>query len=92
MLAGLIRRERIECLELVPALAEPLAAHLERTGGDLAGVRLLAVGSDTVRGELYRRLQSLVGRTGRVLNSYGLTEASIDSACFEGPLADLARG
>ncbi len=29
-LAELIRRERIECLELVPALAEPLAAHLER--------------------------------------------------------------
>ena len=81
-LAGLIRRERIEYLELIPAsaLAEPLAAHLERTGGDLAGVRLLAVGSDTVRGELYRRLQSLVGRTGRVLNSYGLTEASIDGA------------
>jgi amino acid adenylation domain-containing protein len=85
-LAELIRRERIECLELVPALAEPLAAHLERTGGDLAGLRLLAVGSDTLHGGLYRRLQSLVGRAGRVLNSYGLTETSIDSSYFEGPL------
>ncbi|MGP0067609.1 MAG: amino acid adenylation domain-containing protein [Isosphaeraceae bacterium] len=85
-LAGLIRRERVECLELVPALAEPLAAHLERTGGDLAGLRLLAVGSDTLHGGLYRRLRSLVGRAGRVLNSYGLTETSIDSSYFEGPL------
>ncbi len=87
-LAGLIRRERIECLELVPALAEPLAAHLERTGGDLAGLRLLAVGSDTLHGGLYRRLQSLVGRAGRVLNSYGLTETVIDSSYFEGPLVN----
>ncbi len=84
-LAELIRRERIECLELVPALAEPLAAHLERTGGDLAGLRLLAVGSDTLHSGLYRRLHSLVGRAGRVLNSYGLTETSIDSTYFEGP-------
>ena len=87
-LAGFIRREGIECLELVPALAEPLAAHLERTGGDLAGLRLLAVGSDTLRGGLYRRLQSLMGHECRVLNSYGLTEATIDSTYFEGPLPD----
>ena len=31
-LADLIRRERIECLELVPALADALATHLERPG------------------------------------------------------------
>ena len=46
-LADLIRRERIECLELVPALADALATHLERQGQNLEGVRLLAVGSDT---------------------------------------------
>src|SRR6476620_8297415 len=51
-LADLIRRERIECLELVPALADVLAAHLERQGEDLGGIRLLAVGSDTLRGRL----------------------------------------
>ena len=31
-LADLIRRERIECLELVPALADALATHLEQQG------------------------------------------------------------
>ncbi len=49
-LADLIRRERIECLELVPAIADALATHLEQQGEDLGGIRLLAVGSDTVRG------------------------------------------
>ena len=29
-LSGLIRRERIECLELVPAVADALATHLEQ--------------------------------------------------------------
>ncbi|HZW29207.1 MAG TPA: amino acid adenylation domain-containing protein, partial [Isosphaeraceae bacterium] len=82
-LAERIRRERIDCLELVPALAEALAAHLEPIGADLGGVRLLAVGSDTLRAGLYQRLRRLVGPGGRVLNSYGLTEATIDSTCFE---------
>ena len=48
-LADLIRRERIECLELVPAVADALATHLEQQGEDLGGIRLLAVGSDTLR-------------------------------------------
>ena len=83
-LADLIRRERIECLELVPALADALATHLERQCEDLASIRLLAVGSDTVRGRLYRRLCRLVRPGGRVVNSYGLTEATIDSTYFGG--------
>ena len=83
-LADLIRRERIECLELVPALANALATHLERQGEDLDGIRLLAVGSDTLRGRLYRRLWRLIRPGGRVVNSYGLTEATIDSTYFSG--------
>jgi amino acid adenylation domain-containing protein len=88
-LADLIRRQRIDCLELVPVLANALATHLEGQGQDLDGVRLLAVGSDTLRGGLYRRLRRLVGPGGRVVNSYGLTEATIDSTYFGGPPADL---
>jgi amino acid adenylation domain-containing protein len=84
-LCDLIRRERIECLELVPALADALATHLERLGEDLGGIRLLAVGSDSLRRRLYRRLCRLVGPGGRVVNSYGLTEATIDSTYFDGP-------
>jgi amino acid adenylation domain-containing protein len=87
-LAQLIRRERIECLELVPALADALATHLEQQGADLRGIRLLAVGSDTVRGPLYRRLCRLVGPGGRVVNSYGLTETTIDSTYFAGTSKD----
>ena len=83
-LFGLIRRERIECLELVPAVADMLATHVEQLADErLEGIRLLAVGSDTVRGRLYRRLRRLVGAGGRVVNSYGLSEATIDSTYFD---------
>jgi non-ribosomal peptide synthetase component F/aryl carrier-like protein len=88
-LADLIRRERIECLELVPALADALATHLERQGEDWGAIKLLAVGSDTVRGRLYRRLCRLARPGGRVVNSYGLTEATIDSTYFGEPPEDL---
>ena len=81
-LCDLIRRERIECLELVPALADLLATHIEQKREHLGGIRLLAVGSDTVRGRLYRRLRRLVGPGGQVVNSYGLTETTIDSTFF----------
>ena len=88
-LADLIRRERIECLELVPAVADALATHLEQQGEDLGSIRLLAVGSDNVRRSLYQRLCRLVRPDGRVVNSYGLTEATIDSTYFGGTLEDL---
>jgi amino acid adenylation domain-containing protein len=88
-LCDLIRRERIECLELVPALADALATHLERRSEDLPSVRLLAVGSDTLRGRLYQRLRRLVKPGARVVNSYGLSEATIDSTYFGGQQEQL---
>ncbi len=91
-LAELIRREHIECLELVPALAEVLASHIEGQGEGLGGIKLLAVGSDTLRGRLHRRLRQLVGPGGRVVNSYGLTEATIDSTYFGGLRGTRRRG
>jgi amino acid adenylation domain-containing protein len=90
-LVNVIRHQRIECVELVPALAEYLVSHVEQTGGDLAGLRLLAVGSDVLRADLYGRLRRLIAPEGRVVNSYGLTEATIDTTYFEGPL-EVSRG
>jgi amino acid adenylation domain-containing protein len=81
-LFALIRRERVECLELVPAVADALATHAEQCAEKLDGIRLFAVGSDTVRSGLCRRLSRLLGPDGLVINSYGLTETTIDSTYF----------
>jgi len=91
-LAALLRDERIDCVELVPAVAEALASEVERTGGTLAPLRLLVVGSDTLQSDLFVRLRRLAGPAGRVVNSYGLTEATIDSTFYEEGSATRAVG
>ena len=84
-----LRRERIEYAEFVPAIAASLLAHLERTGQRLDFLSLVAVGSDLWLADQHERLRRLCGETTRVVNSYGLTEATIDSTFFEGSLADV---
>src|SRR5262249_46243607 len=87
-LQELMARERVDCAEFVPTVAEPLVAHLEKRELSLEPMRLLAVGSDVWHAGLYQRLRRLAGAKARVVNSYGLTEATVDSTYFEGGLAD----
>jgi amino acid adenylation domain-containing protein len=85
-LHALMTRERVDFVELVPAVAENLMRHLEESGGSLDGVKLIAVGSDQWHAGQHERLRRLAGPSARVVNSYGLTEATIDSTFFEGAL------
>ncbi|WP_335936126.1 non-ribosomal peptide synthetase/type I polyketide synthase [Streptomyces sp. PTD5-9] len=87
-----MREERVDCAEFVPAVVRGLMDHCEREGHRLDFMRLLVVGSDVWKAGEYRRLRALCGPDTRVLNSYGVTEATIDSACFEGPADDLEPG
>jgi amino acid adenylation domain-containing protein/non-ribosomal peptide synthase protein (TIGR01720 family) len=83
-LVGLLRRERIDVLELVPAVMRPLVDHLEAAGEDFAGLELLVLGTEAWYGSELDRLARLCGAGTRLVNSYGVTEATIDSTCFEG--------
>ncbi len=87
-LAELMVAENVAFAEFVPAVVEGLMAHLERTGTRLDSARLVAVGSDVWRVGQHRRLRRLLGPQARVVNSYGLTEATIDSTWFEGDVAE----
>ena len=55
-------------------------------------MRLLIVGSDTWHASEYRALRSLCGPQTRVVNSYGVAEATIDSTWFEGDDAGSGIG
>jgi amino acid adenylation domain-containing protein len=83
----LMVREQIDCAEFVPAVVENLIAYLEESGQRLDFLRLVVVGSDLWHAGEYERLRGLAGPATRVVNSYGLTEATIDSTFFEGDLA-----
>ncbi|GAA0460320.1 hypothetical protein Ade02nite_14580 [Paractinoplanes deccanensis] len=84
---GLMRDERVQCTELVPAVLRMLLEHVEETGGDLSFVRLLVCGGEKWHVGEFRRARALVG--GRVVNAYGVTEATADSTYFDGSVDHL---
>ena len=89
----LMRRERVDAAEFVPATASLLFEHLEREGGRLDFMKLVIVSSEAWRNEKYLFFRRLCGADTRLVNSYGLTEATIDSTWFEAaPDASLPAG
>ncbi len=91
-LYALMRAEHVDAAEFVPAVARLLTEHLTATGGDLRFMRLLAVGSDLWNVGEFQQLQRLCGPQTRLINSYGVTEATVDSSYFEHSELELARG
>ncbi len=85
-LHALMRRQRVDHAEFVPVVAGALVRHLndERPDRGLDGMRLLAVGSDAWSRQEHAALVAAAGAGVRVVNSYGVTEAAIDSSFFEG--------
>ncbi|WP_030226717.1 non-ribosomal peptide synthetase/type I polyketide synthase [Actinoalloteichus caeruleus] len=87
-----ILAERVDCGEFVPAVVRTLATYCENEGERLDSLRLLVVGSDAWKVEEYQRLRNLCGPSTRLVNSYGLSETTIDSAYFEGSVDHLEPG
>jgi amino acid adenylation domain-containing protein/non-ribosomal peptide synthase protein (TIGR01720 family) len=85
----LMRAERVELADFAPALIRPLLQYLEETGQSLDFMRVLISGADALYVEEYKKLRRL-GGDARVLNSYGLTEATIDNLVFESSAAEIS--
>jgi amino acid adenylation domain-containing protein len=89
-LYALICREKVDCAEFVPAVLRNLVEYLERTNQQLGFMNVIAAGSDSWYLSEYKRIQSLCGTQTRLINSYGVSEATIDSTYFEADVVDLA--
>ncbi|MER7584713.1 AMP-binding protein, partial [Kitasatospora sp. NPDC097691] len=87
-----MREEAVDCGEFVPAVARALLAHCERDGLRLDFLKLVIVGSDSWKAAEHRRLRALCGERTRLVNSYGLTEATVDSTYYEGAAEELEPG
>jgi amino acid adenylation domain-containing protein/thioester reductase-like protein len=83
-LVTLVREEEVQYAEFVPAVMRPVLRYLEATGQTLAPVKLVVCGSDVWYGGEFRRLRRAIGPQARLINSYGLTEATIDNTYYEG--------
>ncbi|MDQ6605513.1 MAG: amino acid adenylation domain-containing protein [Actinomycetota bacterium] len=82
-LLRLMLREGVDTAEFVPATAALLFEHVEREGQRLHHMRLVIISSEAWRNEKYTLYKSLCGPDTRLVNSYGLTEATIDSTWFQ---------
>jgi amino acid adenylation domain-containing protein len=82
-LYDLIIEEHIDCAEFVPAVANLFFEYVEATGRMLDSMRVLVVSSEGWRTERHEFYTRLTGPNTRLINAYGLTEATIDSTYFE---------
>jgi amino acid adenylation domain-containing protein len=85
----LMRQEKIDCAEFVPAVLRTLIQYLENTDQNLSFMKLLVVGSDSLYRKEYEEFKRFCGSDTRLINSYGASEATIDSTYFEGTTVNL---
>jgi amino acid adenylation domain-containing protein/non-ribosomal peptide synthase protein (TIGR01720 family) len=86
----LMLQERVDCADFVPAVLRNLIQYLERTKQDLSFMRLLIVGSDSWLVKEYQQFQRFCGAQTRLINAYGVSEATIDSSYFESAAVSLS--
>jgi amino acid adenylation domain-containing protein/thioester reductase-like protein len=82
-LYGLIQQEKVDCAEFVPVVLRNLIQYLKQTQQSLEFMQLLICGSDSWYVQEYQEIRNFCGTKTRLINSFGLTEATIDSSYFE---------
>lgn len=82
-LAELIDHEEVESAEFVPAALKALVDHLETSGQTLNTLRVIYCGSDAWTAGDFRRFKKALGPAVRLINTYGITETTIDNCCYE---------
>ncbi|SDD79109.1 non-ribosomal peptide synthase domain TIGR01720/amino acid adenylation domain-containing protein [Paenibacillus sp. CF095] len=90
-LYGWIRDYAVTVFESTPALVVPFMEHVYAEGLDLSSMQLLITSSDACSVADYRTLQERFGSQFRIINSYGVTEAAIDSSFYDEPLEKLPK-
>ncbi|RKH54152.1 non-ribosomal peptide synthetase, partial [Corallococcus llansteffanensis] len=82
-LHALMEAEDVDCVEFVPAVLRGLLQYLEETGQRLESMKLITAGSDAWYVNEYLRVREVIGKKTRLINSYGISETTIDSTWFE---------
>jgi len=81
-LYALIQQEQIDCGEFVPSVLRSLWQYLRETGQKL-DISLLIAGSELWYLHEYATLKACCKTRTRLVSSYGVSEATIDSSYFE---------
>jgi amino acid adenylation domain-containing protein len=82
LLYSLMQTEAIDIAEFGPAVLRNLMLYLRQTG-QMLRLQKLIVGSDAFYVQEYQQLRQLCEAETRLINSYGVSEATIDSTYYE---------
>ncbi|MBE0339764.1 condensation domain-containing protein, partial [Paenibacillus sp. 23TSA30-6] len=82
-LAKVLEQHEITTFEVPPALLTLLMDYVYEHGTDISAMKLLTTGADSFGIENYRTLLNRFGDKMRIMNTYGVTEAAIDSSFYE---------
>jgi amino acid adenylation domain-containing protein/non-ribosomal peptide synthase protein (TIGR01720 family) len=83
LLHTLLVEEEIEFAEFVPAVLRQLIDHLRENHLKLDSLKVIVCGSDVWYVGEYKEFTHFCGENTRLINSFGLTEATIDTSFFE---------
>lgn len=89
LLLSFLQKHRITLLESIPSLVIPFMDYVYETRVELNHLRLLIMGSDVLRAADFKTLLSRFGKKMRIINSYGITEATIDSSFYENRTGEM---
>lgn len=89
-LYALMRQQKVDCAEFVPVVLNNLIQYLEKSQLSLDFIQLLICGSDSWYGLEYKKNKSFIGQQKRLINSFGLTETTIDSSYYESSSQELS--
>ncbi|ROI04070.1 amino acid adenylation domain-containing protein [Chryseobacterium sp. G0240] len=85
----LLIKNKISILEGTPALLLSLCNSIIDNNLDFSFLKILIFGSDSFNNQDYLYIKNKLGDSVKVLNSYGVTEATIDSTFFDGQLGEF---
>jgi amino acid adenylation domain-containing protein/non-ribosomal peptide synthase protein (TIGR01720 family) len=88
----LLTKHHINIFDSTPGLIIPLMDYIQENSLNIDFLKLLIIGSDSLPFKQYKILQDQFGAQTRIINCYGVTEASIDSSYFEGKPSNLMQG
>jgi len=88
-LFALMQKQEISILEGTPSLLLPLMDYINNESKEYSFFKILIFGSDSFNNQDYNTLKDKLGKGIKIINSYGVTEATIDSTYYDDYKKDL---
>lgn len=89
LLYEMIKKHSIHMFESTPSFVIPFMKYIHHHQLDISSMKLLIMGSDNCAIKDYKWLVEQYGKSMRIINSYGVTEASVDSGYYEEQLDNI---